>query len=134
LRTLWESKKINAARCHIFPNGAGPHTEAARAQLVEQLFVHEVHLPQIWRVRIFPDVVAMLYLFAHMGVAFDTEELAHRWSLLTRCGSSCPFMVQAVCFHTAWAQPKAASIRPPRMGPLTLPHIARQRVVRRGRV
>jgi hypothetical protein len=33
-----------------FPNGAGSHTEAAYAQLVEQLFLYEVHLPQIWRV------------------------------------------------------------------------------------
>jgi hypothetical protein len=32
LHTPWESKKINAARRHIFPNGAGSHTEAARAQ------------------------------------------------------------------------------------------------------
>ena len=50
MHTPWESKKINAAHRHIFPNGAGSHTEAGRAQLVEQLFLYEVHLPQIWRV------------------------------------------------------------------------------------
>jgi hypothetical protein len=32
-----------------------------------------MHLSQIWRVGIFRSVIAMLYLFAHMRVAFDAK-------------------------------------------------------------
>jgi hypothetical protein len=72
-RALWQCQKIDAARRHILADGAGPNVESASAQLVEQFFMHEMHLPQVRRVGIFRGVITVLDFLAHMRVAFDAE-------------------------------------------------------------
>jgi hypothetical protein len=62
--SFWESHKINAPRRNIFSNRAGPYIEAAWPQFHEQLFLEEMHLPQVRCTWILPGMMAVLYSFA----------------------------------------------------------------------
>jgi hypothetical protein len=82
-RTAWQSEKVDAARCHVFADSTRLHIETGSAKLVEQFLVQEMHLPQVWRVWIFQDARAMLYLFAHVCIPFNAEarDEADHWRI-----------------------------------------------------
>src|SRR6476659_6867865 len=63
----------DTARRDVLPQLTRTHREAGRGELVVQLGVNEVHLPEIRLRRIARQARAMLYGDAEMGVAIDAQ-------------------------------------------------------------
>ena len=64
LRAGREAEQVDAFGGDILTKIARFDVEALLADLVEQFFVHEVHLTEVRRVGIFPLEIKMLYLSA----------------------------------------------------------------------
>jgi hypothetical protein len=80
-----EGEKVEAAGGDVLAHVAGFHSEAGGVQLVEQLGVDQVDLPQVGLGGVAGDAGAVLHGFAGVRVAFDTEAgdqaYGERWLL-----------------------------------------------------
>jgi hypothetical protein len=71
----WEAKKVNAPGGNVLAHLAGANDEAFRSQFVEQFFVDQMDLTQVWLGGVPRNPRAVFHRLAHVSVTIDAEAL-----------------------------------------------------------
>ena len=74
-RPLRQAQQIDAARGDVLAQVRRRHPKAALSQLIEQLCLHQVHLPQVRHCRVARHARAVLHRHPHMRIALHAQPL-----------------------------------------------------------